>query len=92
MVYHENYKFYSTNNGCNGDGYYIENTGAHEFGHVLGVGHSSVDAATMWPYSGGCEVIRETLDADDIAGLQSIYHGSTMTSPPSAPTGLVIRN
>ncbi len=39
IVYHENYKFYSGNLGCNGDGYYIENTGSHEFGHLLGLAH-----------------------------------------------------
>ena len=89
IVYHENYKFYSGNFGCNGDGYYVENTGAHEFGHVLGLGHSSVDTAAMWPYSGACETIRETLDPDDVAGLQSLYGGSTSsTTAPSAPSGL----
>jgi hypothetical protein len=88
IVYHENYKFYAGNVGCPGDGYYIENTGAHEFGHALGLLHSSIDVATMWGSSGACEVIRETLDADDIAGLRSIYQGSATTMPPSAPSGL----
>ncbi len=89
IVYHENYKFYSGNMGCNGDGYYIENTGSHEFGHLLGLAHSSVDTAAMWAYSGACETIRETLDPDDIAGLQSLYPGSTTsTTAPSAPSGL----
>jgi len=89
IVYHQNYKFYSGNMGCNGDGYYIENTGAHEFGHLLGLAHSSVDIAAMWPYSNACETTRETLDADDIAGLRSLYPGSSSTtSVPSAPTAL----
>jgi Matrixin len=92
IVYHENFKFYAGNAGCPGDGYYIENTGAHEFGHVLGLGHSSVDVATMWPYSGGCETIRESLDADDISGVRSLYGSPpTTSSPPSAPTGLTVR-
>ena len=90
IMYHENNKFYAGNVGCPGDGYYIENTGAHEFGHVLGLGHSSIDVATMWPSSYACEVTRETLDADDVAGLKSLYGGSSTTTlaPPSAPSGL----
>ena len=92
IVYHENYKFYSANTGCNGDGYYIENTGAHEFGHVLGLGHSSVELAAMWPQSGACETVRESLDPDDVAGLQSLYPGTSTAPPtttaPSAPSGL----
>lgn len=91
IMYHENNKFYSGNMGCNGDGFYVENTGAHEFGHLLGLGHSSVEIAAMWPYSGACETIRETLDPDDVAGLRSLYPGSTSTptsTVPSAPSGL----
>jgi len=88
IVYNQSYKFYAGNVGCAGDGYYIENTGTHEFGHALGLGHSEIDAATMWPYSVGCEVIRETPDADDIAAIQSLYHGSSTVSPPTAPSGL----
>jgi Matrixin/Fibronectin type III domain len=93
IMFHENSRFYSSNLGCNGDGYYIENTGAHEFGHALGLGHSSVDTASMWPASGACETIRETPDPDDIAGLLSLYPGSSSpapTAPPSAPSGLAV--
>ena len=93
IVFHENNRFYSANIGCNGDGFYMENTGAHEFGHVLGLAHSAVDTASMWPTSGACETIRETPDPDDIAGLVSLYAGSSSpapTTPPSAPTGLTV--
>jgi hypothetical protein len=89
IVFHESSRFYSANLGCNGDGFYIENTGAHEFGHALGLGHSAVEMASMWPNSGACETIRETLDADDIAGLGSLYPGSSSpppTAPPTAPS------
>jgi hypothetical protein len=93
IVFHESSRFYSANLGCNGDGFYIENTGAHEFGHALGLEHSSVETASMWPNSGTCETIRETLDPDDIAGLASLYSGSSNpppTTPPSAPTQLAV--
>jgi hypothetical protein len=42
----------------------------HELGHALGLRHTNVHGAIMFPtYSG----ILRTLAADDIAGIQSIY-------------------
>lgn len=43
---------------------------AHEFGHALGLAHSTVTDALMYPYYGGPH---RFLSADDIAGIQSIY-------------------
>jgi len=44
----------------------------HEFGHALGLRHSTVSEAIMFPtYSG----IKRTLASDDIQGIQSIYGG-----------------
>src|SRR5215510_7733346 len=43
---------------------------AHEFGHALGLAHSTVTAAMMYPYYGGPH---RYLDADDTAGIQAIY-------------------
>ncbi|MHC4621478.1 MAG: DUF6623 family protein [Planctomycetota bacterium] len=45
---------------------------AHEFGHSLGLGHSSVSGALMYPYYGGPH---RYLDSDDIAGIRAIYGG-----------------
>lgn len=45
---------------------------AHEFGHSLGLGHSSVSGALMAPFYGGP---MRTLPNDDIAGIQSLYGG-----------------
>lgn len=43
---------------------------AHELGHSLGLGHSAVAGALMAPFYGGP---RRALEADDIAGIRSLY-------------------
>ena len=55
----------------------------HELGHALGLGHSSVTSAVMFPsYSGA----KRTLDSDDIAGIRAIYGPNTPTSSVPEPT------
>ncbi len=76
--------FFSGSNGCAG-GFYIEDIAAHEFGHALGLGHSTVGAATMYPSVSYCSTGNRTLDADDIAGVRALY---PQTLVP--PTGLRI--
>jgi hypothetical protein len=43
---------------------------AHEFGHALGLGESSVSTAVMYGTYNG---IKQALVSDDISGIQSIY-------------------
>ena len=45
---------------------------AHEFGHALGLGHSSVTGALMAPFYGGPYRL---VANDDIAGITSLYGG-----------------
>jgi predicted Zn-dependent protease len=54
---------------------------AHEFGHALGLGHSTVpDAgyAEMYSVYNG---VKPNLYSDDIAGIRSIYSGGAARSP-----------
>ncbi len=51
----------------------VWNIAAHELGHVHGLGHSSVSAATMYAYSSQGETSKRTLHSDDINGAQAIY-------------------
>jgi hypothetical protein len=46
---------------------------AHEFGHTLGLHHSSVFAAQMYPNYGG---VKNALRPDDVAGIRAIYGGA----------------
>jgi hypothetical protein len=50
--------------------YDVMTVAAHEFGHALGLGVSTVSTAVMYgTYTG----IKQALASDDIAGIQSIY-------------------
>ena len=79
------FTFFTGNAGCS-NGFYIEDIAAHEFGHVLGLGHSAIPTATMYPSTGACNTSLRSLDPDDIAGIRSLYP-PIMTVPP-APSGL----
>ena len=73
------FKFFAGTTGCSG-GFYIEDIAAHEFGHALGLGHSTVSTATMYPSVSYCNTGNRTLEADDISGVRSLY---PILPPPS---------
>jgi len=81
------FRFFTGSTGCSG-GFYIEDIAAHEFGHALGLGHSTVASATMYPSVSTCATGNRTLDPDDIAGVEALYPPSI--SVPTAPTGFRI--
>ena len=81
------FRFYAGVSGCS-TGFYLEDIAAHEFGHALGLGHSTTAGATMFPTVSYCSTDLRTLHADDIAGVTSLY---PQGPPPTAPTGLSIR-
>lgn len=51
----------------------LQGVATHEFGHVLGLGHSSVSTATMYYAVGYGDDSRRTLHQDDMDGLCSLY-------------------
>jgi peptidoglycan hydrolase-like protein with peptidoglycan-binding domain len=66
---------------------------AHEFGHALGLTHSTVSGALMWPSVSPGSTHRFLQQNDDITLIQSIYGsrrggweslGGTLTSAPAA--------
>ncbi|XP_031551994.1 50 kDa hatching enzyme-like [Actinia tenebrosa] len=56
----------------------------HEFGHSLGLAHSNVQGAVMYPYYTGYTPGMK-LHYDDISGIQSLYGGPGSVPITSAP-------
>lgn len=81
------FQFVTGSSGCSG-GFYIEDVAAHEFGHALGIGHSAMASATMYPSISTCSQQSRTLDPDDIAAVRSLYPPAAVL--PLAPGGLRI--
>jgi hypothetical protein len=86
--YDGGYKFF-TGTSCSA-GQFIEDVATHEFGHGLGLNHSSLSTATMYPTNGACSQNWRTLSADDIAGVEKLYPPSSLLPIPSAPSGLSV--
>lgn len=59
--------------GANPGAFDIESVALHEIGHLLGLGHSSVEGAIMHPsISAGVTKLR--LHGDDIQGIRALYN------------------
>ncbi|MGZ5473801.1 MAG: matrixin family metalloprotease [Thermoanaerobaculia bacterium] len=68
------YKFYSSGeaDGCSSE-FDIEGIMVHEVGHVIGIGHTNVAGATMYPSVSACNTGNRTLEADDIGAKNDLY-------------------
>jgi len=84
--YDGGFTFFTGASGC-ASGMFVEDVGTHEFGHFLGLGHSAVAAATMYPTISYCSQSGRVLDADDVAGIETIYPAGA-GAPPAAPYDL----
>ena len=67
------HQFYSSReSGCSSE-YDIDGVMAHEVGHVIGIGHSNVSGATMYPSVSACNTANRTLASDDINAKNDLY-------------------
>lgn len=63
--------------GTAGNSYDVETVALHEIGHILGLQHSSVSGAVMFPTVSANATVR-VLTNDDVEGLRRLY-------PPTGP-------
>ena|SRR6185436_3946840 len=62
----------SRESSCSGE-YDIDGIMTHETGHIIGLGHSSVAGATMYPSVAACDFSPRTLATDDVNGRKDLY-------------------
>ena len=66
--------YYSLYEPCTpGKEWNIEAIMVHEVGHVLGIGHSNVAGATMYPSVSSCNAAPAVISSDDAAALNALY-------------------
>jgi hypothetical protein len=58
---------------CSGTEFYLEGVMVHEVGHVLGIGHTNVGGATMFPSVSTCNNGPASTEADDDAAVRDLY-------------------
>ena len=58
--------------GCSG-GFDLAGVSTHEFGHAVGLGHTNVQGATMFPSVAACDFSLSSTAADDKNGYSAIY-------------------
>jgi predicted Zn-dependent protease len=80
ILFNSDYAFSINGNGWGPD---LFTVALHEFGHALGMDHSSYPSAVMYRYISGIK----GLSSDDIAGVRSIYSGGGARSADSYNSG-----
>jgi len=65
---------WQTSSTCT-NGIDLAGVSTHEFGHTVGLGHTNVQGATMYPSVSACDFSISSLANDDKAGYSAIYSG-----------------
>lgn len=59
----------------------LQGIACHEYGHALGLGHSTSGSATMTSFASGSGYSQRSIASDDINGVQFIYGSKSSTKP-----------
>jgi len=59
----------------------LQGVACHEYGHALGLGHSTDKEATMFPSAGGTGSGQRDLGTDDINGVRALYGVKSSSKP-----------
>ncbi len=59
----------------------LQGVACHEYGHALGLGHTTVSGSTMTSFISGTGVSQRSIATDDINGVQFIYGSKSGTKP-----------
>ncbi len=55
----------------------IQDVGAHELGHLIGLDHTGWAGGTMYPYVDETVILHRSLSADEVTGLRNAYPSGT---------------
>ena len=82
VIWDATYTFVAADAPCSG-GIYLLDVMTHEFGHALGIAHSAVGSATMYPSIGWCSSSMRWLDPDDLDAIESLYPPAGANTAPT---------
>ncbi len=70
----------------------VQTIATHEVGHLLGLDHSGIAAAVMFPYGDTGHSGSTTLSMDDVAGISFIYPSSNFSRATGTLSGTVTQS
>jgi hypothetical protein len=80
--YYSNWTWEDGPAGITFNAFDIQGVGCHEYGHALGLGHTTVGGSTMYPSIGSGDISTRSIGSDDINGVRAVY-GVASASKPS---------